>query len=239
MRDSIQPVARLNLADDLAQRIQALIRQRGFVAGDRLPAITAMARDFGVGAPTLREALKTLEAVGVVDIRHGSGVYVNRPQESLIIGNPVYQAPATKKLLLDLITARLPIEMLSAQLAAEHATAAHLKEMERLLARADDHLGDDDVLNETNMAFHRQIAIASGNGVVRQMLEVLTSLFTREQRMILDIQNERRKDHAEHRGILAALEQRNAGLAGRRMHAHLAHVQRVLAAWDPVREPIN
>lgn len=239
MRDLIQPVARLNLADDLAQRIQALIRQRGFQAGDRLPTITAMASDFGVGAPTLREALKTLEAVGVVDIRHGSGVYVNRVQESLIISNPVFQAPATKKLLLDLISARMPIEILSAQLAASNATGAHLKEMERLLARADDHLEDDEVLNETNMAFHRQIAIASGNAVVKQMLEVLTSLFTREQRLILNIQNERRKDHAEHRGILAALSERNESLAGRRMQAHLTHVQRVLAKWDPVRTPLN
>lgn len=239
MRDLIQPILRLNLADDLAQRIQQLIRQRGLQSGDRLPAISAMAADFGVGAPTIREALKTLEAVGVVDIRHGAGVFVNRTQESLIISNPVYQTPASKKLLLDLIAARTPIEVLSARLAATQATLAQRKELGRLLTRAGAHLDDDDILNETNMAFHRTIAIASGNAVVKQMLEVLTSLFTREQRMILDIQNERQKDHEEHRGILDALARRNATLAAKRMQAHLDHVQHVISRWDPARTPLT
>lgn len=240
MRDRIRPILHLNLADDLAQRIQQLIRRRGFDVGDRLPTITAMAADFGVGAPTIREALKTLEAIGIVDIRHGSGVFVKRAHESLIISNPFYQTPASKKILLDLIETRMPIEILSAQLAAQHATAAHRQEMERLLERAAQHLGDDDeVLNQANMAFHRQIAIASGNSVVKQMLEVLTNLFTREQRMILDIQNERQKDHDEHRGILEAIQLRRPPLAARRMSAHLAHVQRVLSRWDPVRSPLN
>lgn len=230
---------RLTLADDLAQRILQLIRQRALVAGDRLPTISAMAADFGVGGPTVREALRTLEAVGVVDIRHGAGVFVQRTQESLIIGNPVFQAPVSKKLLLDLIAARIPIEVLSARLAAEHATAAQRKELARLMKRAGEHLADDEILNETNLAFHRTIAVASGNAVVRQMLEVLTSLFTREQRMILGIQNERQQDHEQHVGILDALQQKNASLAARRMQAHLDHVQRVLSAWDPARTPLH
>ena len=56
--------------------------------------------------------------------------------------------------------------------------------------------------------------------------------------MILDIQNKRRKDHDEHRGILEAIQMRRPPLAARRMHAHLAQVQRVLARWDPERSPI-
>ncbi|MBL0939099.1 MAG: FadR family transcriptional regulator [Gemmatimonadaceae bacterium] len=231
-------VLRPTLTEALAQRIQERIREQAIPPGARLPAIATMAADFGVGAPSVREALRTLETVGVVTIRHGSGVYVNRPQGSLIVGNPMTHTPASKALLLDLIEARLPIEVLSAQLAARHATKSQLIEMRRLLNHAEAHLEDDAVLNETNLAFHRTIAVASGNTVVQQLLDVLTNLFTREQRLILDIQNERAKDHAQHVGILDALEQRKSALAGKRMQAHLTHVQKVLSRWNPSRTPL-
>ncbi len=238
MPASITPLNRTNLADDIAQRLRAFIRDQSLKAGDRLPAIAALATSFGVGAPTVREALKTLEAVGIVDIRHGSGTFVGRADDALVISNPVFLGTASKRLLLDLVAARRPIEVLSAQLAAQHATRTHLRELGQLLARAEAHISDDTILNETNLAFHRQIAASSGNTVVRQLLEVLTNTFAAEQRMILNIQDRRQEDHDEHRGILFALEQHNAALAARRMAAHLANVERMIRRWNPARSPL-
>lgn len=239
MRDLIQPVARQGLADDLAQKIRQLIRKRAYAAGERLPSIAVMAANFQVGAPTVREALKTLEAVGVVDIRHGSGVYVGRVDESMVIANPVFDVAVSKKLLLDLIEARIPIETTTAALASQNATPAHFAEMDRLLKTAGDNLHDDMVLNETNLAFHQEIAIASGNSVLQQLLGVLTKLFSREQRLILDIQNMREQDHAEHLAIVAALKQHQSQLAVARMRSHLQNVQQILQAWDPTNSPLN
>lgn len=239
MHDLIQPVARQGLADDLAQKIRQLIRKRAYAAGERLPAIAVMAANFQVGAPTVREALKTLEAVGVVEIRHGSGVYVGRVDESVVIANPVFDGAVSKKLLLDLIEARIPIETTTAALASQHATAEHFAEMDRLLRHAGGHLHDDAVLNETNLAFHQQIAIASGNSVLQQLLSVLTKLFSREQRLILNIQNTREQDHEEHLAIVAALKQHQTQLVVARMRAHLQNVQQVLQQWDPTKTPLN
>lgn len=239
MRDLIQPVSRQGLADDLAQQIRQLIRKRAYAAGERLPSIAVMAANFQVGAPTVREALKTLEAVGAVEIRHGSGVYVGRVDESLVIANPVYDVAVSKKLLLDLIEARIPIETTTAALASQNATTEHFAEMDRLLVRAGENLHNDTVLNETNLAFHQQIAIASGNSVLQQLLDVLTRLFSREQRLILNIQNTREADHGEHLAIVAALKQRQTQLVVARMRAHLQNVQQVLQQWDPTATPLN
>lgn len=239
MHDLIQPVTRQGLADDLAQKIQQLIRKRAYAAGERLPSIAVMAANFQVGAPTVREALKTLEAVGVVNIRHGSGVYVGRVDNSLVITNPVFEGAVSKKLLLDLIEARIPIETTTVSLACVHGLPEHFAEMERLLTRAGENLHDGTVLNETNLAFHQQIAIASGNSVLQQLLGVLTKLFSREQRLILDIQNTRAQDHAEHLAIVAALKQRQSQLAVSRMRAHLENVQQVLKRWDPADTPVG
>jgi GntR family transcriptional repressor for pyruvate dehydrogenase complex len=232
MESVFEPLPRQSLADDLAQRIKTLIQSGEFQSGDRLPAISQMARDFGVGSPTLREALKKLETVGLVDIKHGSGVYVARQQSSLLITNPVYDDGVTKKLLVDLIEARIPIEVKSAELAARHATPEHLRELRQLLVRAGESLDDAALLNETNLAFHRQIALASGNTVLHQLLEVLSSVFRKEQRLILDIHGSHRDDHGEHVAILEALELRDVALAVARMQTHLERVREMLLRWD-------
>ena len=236
---SISPLLRIRLPNDLADRIKLMIRRESYRQGDRLPSIAVLAKDFGVGAPTVREALKRLEMAGTVSIRHGSGVYVGREDDSFLITNPVFSGEPSRKLLLDLIEARAAIEVTGAGLASTHATDSQLAEMARLLAHAESHLDDDDVLNQTNMAFHRSIAIASGNAVFRQLLEVLTSLFSREQRVILDIQNSRGEDHRQHVGIYDALRARDPEAARECMQQHLAKVRTDLEQWDPDTHPIS
>lgn len=222
----------------MAQRIKHLIQSGGYEAGARLPSIAEMARRFGVGSPTVREALRKLQTVGVVTIRHGSGVYVNKDHNSLVLSNPVFDAAVSKKLLLDLIDARIPIEMTSAGLAAQYATASDLAEMARLLTEAHAHLDDDAILTPTNLAFHRQIAVASNNSVLLQILEVLSSVFQKEQRLILDIYGSREHDHAEHVGIYEAVKARNKALAVARMKAHLEGVRETLVRWNPTANPV-
>jgi GntR family transcriptional regulator, transcriptional repressor for pyruvate dehydrogenase complex len=236
MTNVLAPVVRQNLSDEIAQRIAQLIRSQEYEPGSRLPAISDMARQFGVGSPTLREALKKLETVGVVAIRHGSGVYVGRSPDSLLITNPVIEARATKKLLVDLIEARIPIESETAALAARNATKAQLDEMDRLLALARQSLDDPQRLTKVNLAFHGEIALASGNAVMHQILDVLSSLFRNEQRLILDIHGSRVDDHHEHVQIFEALRARNAPLAVERMRSHLTSVREKLEAWTPANQ---
>ncbi|HYT72809.1 MAG TPA: FadR/GntR family transcriptional regulator [Gemmatimonadales bacterium] len=239
MKDALRPVPKQTLSDRLARRIRALIQTGDYKQGDRLPTIMEMARRFGVGHPTVREALKKLETIGIVEIRHGSGVYVTRDDEVLVVASPDYGGTVTKQLLLDLIGARIPLELHSVAEAAGRATADHLQEMRRLLTTAGQNLENDEVLNSVNMSYHRQIAIASGNAVVVQLLDVLRELFTEEQRLILDIFGSRERDHQEHLAILDALEQRNGALAVERMKTHLEGVQDAVQRWDPDHHPVR
>jgi DNA-binding FadR family transcriptional regulator len=77
--DGFAPVTRERLSDALASRIGRSIQSGELRAGERLPAIAAMARAFRVGAPTVRQALTKLETMQLVDVRHGLGVYVRHP----------------------------------------------------------------------------------------------------------------------------------------------------------------
>jgi GntR family transcriptional repressor for pyruvate dehydrogenase complex len=111
--------------------------------------------------------------------------------------------------------------------------------MRRLLTTAAENLDNDAVLNSVNMAFHRQIATASGNAVLAQLLDVMQTLFTDEQRLILGIFGSRKQDHEEHLSIFAALEQRDEPLATERMRQHLGGVATAIERWDPQHHPVS
>jgi GntR family transcriptional regulator, transcriptional repressor for pyruvate dehydrogenase complex len=239
MQNAFKPVAKESLADRLARRIQELIQTRGYAEGDRLPSIMEMARRFQVGHPSVREALKRLQAIGVVEVRHGSGVYVRRSHDVLVFAAPSYSGEVTKKLLVDLVEARIALEPHSIVLAARNASAEDLAEMRRLLDTAGENLGNSELLNSVNMSFHREIARASGNTVLAQITDVLRSLFSQEQRLILGIHGPRARDHEEHLGLLEALEKRDAELCEERMRSHLAGVRDAILKWDPVHHPLE
>ena len=239
IRDSFAPVLKQSLSDKLAQRIREMIQKGEYTQGDRLPPIMEMAKGFGVGHPTIREALKKLETMGVVEIRHGSGVYVSRSEEVLVLASPDYSGEVTKKLLLDLINTRMPLEIMSVAEAMKHATLEDLVEMRRLLTSAGQNLTNDVVLNEVNMGFHRQIALASGNTVLLQLLDVLHDLFTDEQRLILGIFGSRERDHKEHLSILDALEKRDEKKGTDLMRKHLLGVADAILRWNPEDHPVT
>ena len=178
--------------------------------------------------PTLREALRKLETLGLVDIRHGSGVYVGVDDDPLLVPNPIFEGGVPRELLLDLVEARIPIEAKAAALAAEAATGAQLERMRDMLAGAGERLDDGAAVREADLAFHREIALASGNQVLHRILEVLGSVIREEQRFTDDTHASRRGFHREHLEILDALERREPALAAERMQAHLAGVRDAL-----------
>jgi len=237
MKESFTPVLKQSLSDKLAQTIRSVIQKGEYQQGDRLPPIMEMAKRFGVGHPTIREALKKLETMGFVEIRHGSGVYVSRSEEVLVLASPDYGGTVTKKLLLDLIHTRMPLEMMSVAEATKRATAKDLAEMRRLLHTAGENLDNDVILNEVNMSYHRQIALSSGNTVLVQLLDVLRDLFRNEQRLILGI-NSRERDHKEHLAILQCLEKHDEKRAVELMRKHLQGVADAIRRWDPEHHPV-
>ena len=239
MKHSFEPVVKQSLPDRLARQIRGTIQNGNYRRGDRLPPIVEMAKRFEVGQPSIREALKKLEAMGVVQIRHGAGVFVTRSEEVLVLASPDYAGTVTKKLLLDLIRARIPIESQSVADAVRHGTPEQLVELRRILTEASQNLGDDEILNSVNMEFHGKIAQASGNSVTAQLLSVLHELFTDEQRLILDIFGSREADHEGHLEILDAIERRDEKLAVERMRAHLESVEAAILRWNPEDHPVE
>ena len=225
-------VPRQDLSNDVGDRILGFIAEQQLLPGDRLPALRDLAAMFAVATPTVREALRRLQALGMVDMRHGSGVYVRRTQQRLMLSNPHVSRSGIDRadMILDLLEARRLIEPTLAGLAAVNASDAELDSLAGLLDLASGRLAQsDDALNESNMAFHVRIALLSGNTVLYEIMDSLIELRLSDQLMIQSIFDARERDHQEHVQILDALRSRDAGLAEERMAHHVETVRVVVA----------
>ena len=224
---SERPNAPVSLSEHLGQQVLALIRDEAMGPGDRLPSVKDLAEKFSVATPTMREALRLLQMAGTLDIRHGSGIYVRHPGSRLMLTNP-YAGSMGPDAILNLLQARLLVEPPVAELAAVNASDKHLAELADLLADAESHLSgqdaEDTVLGVANMRFHRAIADGSGNPILAEVVFTLTEVHIKEQMAVLDLYNNRRRDHEQHKLILDALHRRDPTNARVLMSDHLADV---------------
>lgn len=221
------------LSSYLTRQLIELIRDRNLRTGDRLPTAKALAERFTVAIPTLREALRPLQATGVIDIRHGSGIYVGSGRERLMLANP-HHGGLERRIIPQLLDARLLIEPHLAELTARRATDAEIADVGRIFDDAERCLVDqDELLHRTNMAFHAAIARASGNVVLAQIMDSLVEIYSSEQMAVLALYNSRSRDHAQHGLILAAIRDRNGVAARVRMTEHIQDVKAVVEALLP------
>lgn len=239
MANQITPLLRQTLSDNLAQALNNYIISNGYLPGQKIPSISKLAQQFRVGIPTLREAIKKLETVGAIKVKHGSGIFVGDYIQNLFLKNPIVsETSPTKKQLLDLVNARLLIEQASAALAAENASEEQLEMIGTILGEAEDNLDNDEVLTQKNMSFHHAIAISSGNIVLSQILEVITHFFKGEQRIIIDIFGGKKVDHQQHVEIFKAIRDRDRHKSAKLMAGHLEGVRKAIMDWHLVEEEV-
>lgn len=233
------PPLRSTLADVLTQAVLVLMRDEQIQAGDRLPSVRELSDRFGVAVPTLREAIRRLEAFGVVEVRHGAGIFVRAAKPPLMLANP-HADIAEGQVLLDLIDTRILFEPWCAETAARQPGSADVIALGDTLDRAEAALdGDDTGLTRVNMAFHRGIATCTGNVVVAQVMTLLTELYSSEQTLMLTISNQRRQDHEEHRAIYRAIQAGRPARARKLMLTHLQSVRATVGARLPGATPLT
>jgi GntR family transcriptional regulator, transcriptional repressor for pyruvate dehydrogenase complex len=219
---------RAGLSGYLSQRMLKLIRDEELRPGDRLPSVKSLAQRFSVAAPTLREALRQLQASGVIEIRHGSGVYVRNGHERIVLANP-NRGETELGTILHLLDARLLVEPRLAELTAQAADEKKIADLERILDEAEQYLaGNDEMLHRANMSFHAAVAKFAGNFVLAQIIESLIELYSFEQLAIMSFYDDRDGDHSEHRAILAAIRDKDAERARELMRRHLQGVKTVV-----------
>lgn len=225
------PAETRKLYQQVAAAIGDGIATGGYPRGQRLPSERDLAEEFGVSRPTIREAMLALEIRGLVEARHGSGVYVtDNPPDQL--GAPELDIGA-----FELTEARALFEGEAAALAATIITDPELDQLEEILVDMVEENAGDAKGEQADRRFHVAIAEATRNAAIVSVIENLWDARYRSPlcRHMLDkaraVGVKPRID--EHRRLLDALRTRDPQQARRAMREHLEHViEGLLAATE-------
>jgi GntR family transcriptional repressor for pyruvate dehydrogenase complex len=172
-------VNRLTIADSVAMQIRQLIVDRELKPGDHLPSQAELAEKLRVGRPSIREALKKLEALGLLEIKHGCSTKVSQVDLESFIGQIVPVLELTGTDVLNLLEAKEIIEMKCAELAAHRATKSELDKMEQYLRTMLENAEDEEKLAEADYLFHLTIIESAKNPVIDEIMKMIGSMIHR------------------------------------------------------------
>lgn len=223
-------LVRANLSSDLVTAVVQMIGERGLERGMKLDSQRDLAAHFGVAVPTMREALRRLEGMGVLSFRHGSGIYVGENFNRSVVPNIALPTADTQRLV-ELIEARALIEPAIAAEAAQARAPEGIAHLQQQLDLARDCLArQDPQLWKVNVDLHRAIAAVAGNRIVEEVLDSLLLIHAEDQRQILHLHGDPQADFAEHEQIVHLISTGKAKQATELMREHLMDVARAIQA---------
>jgi len=215
-----QPVRRSRLYEGIVRQIQDLIADKHLQPGDRLPGERELADALSVSRAALREALRVLDFIGVVDVRPGEGTFVSTTPPTPIDPS-MYSILSERTVLLDLLDARRILEEGIVTLAARQATQDDLNELEEFLRgrQAELAAGKEDV--ESDIQFHTLIAEATGNMVLVSAMRHLGEMWQQAREKTGRRDTSPQRALRFHQQILSAVRRRQAAQARRILRQHL------------------
>jgi GntR family transcriptional repressor for pyruvate dehydrogenase complex len=177
-----QPVraGRRTLSEQVARQIIDLIAHNQLEAGSRLPPLDELSGYLEVSRTAVREAIKLLDAWGVVTVRHGVGTFVAESGENALRVPLQVSAERSEQAIRNLHQVREALEPDIAAIAACCAGPEHIEEMEEALLRMDQALDDPVVYIQADLAFHSALAKATGNDlfliVIHPVIDLLQGI---------------------------------------------------------------
>ena len=191
-----------------------------------MPSERELTRELGVGRSTVREALNGIAMLGIVEIRHGQGVFVTG--EAPPDGEPsAITAALERGVTNEFIEARLIVEVEVARLAARRRTDEDLARLEAALVEQEARLrGDVDALVNVAATFNVLLAEAAHNEVLRAMIQSFVALMVERGPRVYQIEGFGEWDLQEHRGLYTAVRDHDAERAAKLMREHIEELAR-------------
>lgn len=243
------------LSDDAVEAIKNMILEGRLHPGDRLPVEKDLAATLGLSRGTLREAVRALTLIGVLDTRQGDGTYVTSLEPHVLLASLSFAVDLHQgNGALLLLETRRVLESYATGQAATMLGSADLARLEQLLTEAEQLLHSDpvdhDALLANDQEFHRTIVRATGNAVMASLIESLSGQ-TMRARLWRELADEgaARRTVAEHRAIAEALVAGDPERARLRAAVHVAGVEDFVRSQlgsglggiipDPSSEPVQ
>lgn len=223
--DQWEPVHRVRTHELVMAQIEQRIAAGQLRPGDKLPSERELSALLGVSRPSLRESLRVLEALGVVDIRPGGGAVLQSSPGGGLVSLLKLQLALAHFSWTDVLETRLALETWSVREAARRSTDADHRDLVAILDSMESPSIETAEFNRLDAEFHVRISQSTGNALNAHLMGSLRSAI--HQQMIEmyaaldDWQTTAAVVRREHREILAAIVNRDQALAVQRMQAHI------------------
>lgn len=227
-----QPITRSRLYEEIVAIIQKQILNGTLLPGTKLPPEREMAETFNVNRTTLREALRRLENLELLEIRHGDGVYAKNFLESgnLDLIKAAVSLDANNETLLNIMEARLSIIPEIAAMAAQRRTVAELAEIKLVIDRKNMSISEKDLI------IHHLIVRATHNLVYTIMLNFFNQLHRDVGQLYFNDERNIERSRRFHSDIYEAIKNREPEAARRIMQDVLLYAQQAVKANLAVKQ---
>jgi GntR family transcriptional regulator, transcriptional repressor for pyruvate dehydrogenase complex len=216
------------LTDEAILRIKEMILEGQLKPGDRLPREADLAETLGLSRNSLREAVRALALINILDVRQGDGTYVTSLDPNLLLDTLTFVVDFHRDdSVLDFLRVRRILEPAAAAMAAQIVTAEQLEHMQLVIDGSQVDSSPEELL-ASDIEFHRLVSAASGNSVLASLIEGLSGPTNRARIWRGRTQpGAHERTVREHQAILDALGAGEPDLAHAAMVAHVAGVE----AW--------
>jgi GntR family transcriptional regulator, transcriptional repressor for pyruvate dehydrogenase complex len=223
-----EPLAlnRKSVAERVADRLLELIRSGNLQAGDKLPTENELAKAMQVSRPMVREALRGLSILGVVESRQGGRCYVTDLSPARLMA-PLQMIISIDETNVDaLFEARVAIEGELLRLDAKRITNEDLQKLRDMVRTGHDLTGDAVGFRVMDLEFHQMLMDIAGNPFLARGARSLYELGMEYRRIASETPGVLARSAKEHEAIVDALAQRDPDKAAAAMHAHLKSIAR-------------
>jgi len=218
----LTPVKRTRLSQGAIEQITDLIVNKKLQPGTRLPSERQLMTQLKIGRASVREALRSLEIMGLIEVRPGSGAFVKQEPGDIFLPLPMWLANH-KETLDHHFEARLVIEPRAAAFAAQRALARDIQAMKETCAKFERNINSSDLVSsiKTDIEFHRLIAKATKNKTLELLMDTIARFLFEGWKATLRVRGRFEKTVMEHNAILEAIEQKDPEKASQLMESHL------------------
>lgn len=232
-----EPLKKKKLYQEILDRLIAAISSAEYPPGSQLPSERELMTRFEVGRPAIREAMLTLQQMGLVRISHGERARVVNPTADLIIDQissaMIMMLAMNRRGLDDLKEARILLETGLVRLATANATAEGIEKLGSALRDLQARKGQPTQFVAADIAFHVQIAEMSGNQLIVATLRGMLEWLSRFKRDMISVRGAERITIEEHEKIFKAIASGDAEGAAAAMSEHLRRANKLyLVAAD-------
>ena len=227
VKPEFEAIRKSRVHEEVAKQIERLIVQK-LQPGDKLPAERELAEMLGVSRSSIRDAMRRLEIVGLVEPRQGAGTVVREISTATLVSPLANVIAHRRQLVGELLDFRRMLEPPLAARAATHASNGEIAGMDEILRRQDKKVRQGELAVEEDTEFHYRIALASGNSVVLKVMDVVMDLLRETRSRSLQTEGRPQKSLAGHKRILAAMKRRDAAAAETAMRVHIQDIEKMV-----------